>query len=164
MTSALCETVVGGVRKLAAAETTEDGGELRDTQSYRLCTEAVDGVTGLPGGWPGADRQQPDGECNMARGDRGIGRVAPPALANKGHKVCIGIRYREREDCAHEVVEKIRHFGSTAIAMGGATSQSQNRRRPIVSFNLRYAPAWGATAFLQRQRQSTEEPYSAPTH
>lgn len=118
MTSALCETVVGGVRKLAAAETAEDGGELGDTQSYRLCTEAVGGVTGLPGGWPGADRQQPDGECDMARGDRGIGRVASLCLANKGHKVCIGIGYREREDCAHEVVEKIRHFGGTAIAVG----------------------------------------------
>lgn len=56
----------------------------------------------------------------MARGDRGIGRAASLCLANKGHKVCIGIRYREREDCAHEVVEKIRHFGGTAIAVGCA--------------------------------------------
>lgn len=54
----------------------------------------------------------------MARGDRGIGRAASLCLANKGHKVCIGIGYREREDCAHEVVEKIRHFGGTAIAAG----------------------------------------------
>ncbi|MCP1065578.1 hypothetical protein M5G07_08925 [Serratia symbiotica] len=69
MASALCKTVVGGVRKLAAAETAEDGDELVDKQSYRLCTETVGSVTGLPGGWTGADRQQPEGECDMARGD-----------------------------------------------------------------------------------------------
>ncbi len=48
-------------------------------------------------------------------GDRGIGRATALCLANTGHKVCIG--YREREDCALEVVEKIRHFGGTAIAV-----------------------------------------------
>lgn len=42
-------------------------------------------------------------------GDRGIGRVTAIYLANQGHKVCIG--YRIRKNCAHNVLEIIRHSG-----------------------------------------------------
>ena len=56
-------------------------------------------------------------------GDRGIGRATALCLANKGHKVCIG--YRAREDCAHEVVEKIRYEGGTAIAIRADISQEE---------------------------------------
>ncbi|WMY75956.1 SDR family oxidoreductase [Buttiauxella selenatireducens] len=56
-------------------------------------------------------------------GDRGIGRSTALCLANKGHKVCIG--YRTRKDCAHEVVEKIRHAGGTAIAVRADISQEE---------------------------------------
>lgn len=48
-------------------------------------------------------------------GDRGIGRATALALAEKGHQVCIG--FRQREESAMEVVEKIRHAGGTAIAV-----------------------------------------------
>ncbi|MBD2815623.1 SDR family oxidoreductase [Xenorhabdus sp. Flor] len=56
-------------------------------------------------------------------GDRGIGRATAIYLANKGHKVCIG--YRTRKDCAHEVLEKIRHAGGTAIAVQADISQEE---------------------------------------
>lgn len=48
-------------------------------------------------------------------GDRGIGRATALALAEKGHQVCIG--FRQREESALAVVEKIRHAGGTAIAV-----------------------------------------------
>lgn len=48
-------------------------------------------------------------------GDRGIGRATAFALAEKGHQICIG--FRQREERALEVVEKIRHAGGTAIAV-----------------------------------------------
>lgn len=56
-------------------------------------------------------------------GDRGIGRATAFCLANRGHKVCIG--YRKREDYAHEVVEKIRYAGGTAIAVRADISQEE---------------------------------------
>ncbi|PKQ77426.1 NAD(P)-dependent oxidoreductase [Aeromonas sobria] len=56
-------------------------------------------------------------------GDRGIGRATALCLANKGHKICVG--YRTREDCAHEVVEKIKHYGGEAIAVQADISQEE---------------------------------------
>ncbi|EMN4131300.1 SDR family oxidoreductase [Providencia vermicola] len=56
-------------------------------------------------------------------GDRGIGRATAIYLASKGHKVCIG--YRVRKDCAHEVLEIIRHSGGTAIAVQADISQEE---------------------------------------
>ncbi|AYC18341.1 Glucose 1-dehydrogenase 1 [Dickeya dianthicola] len=56
-------------------------------------------------------------------GDRGIGRATALCLANKGHKICIG--YRTREDCAHEVVERIRHSGGEVIAVQADISQEE---------------------------------------
>lgn len=56
-------------------------------------------------------------------GDRGIGRATALCLANKGHKICIG--YRTREDCAQEVVDRIRHSGAQAIAVQADISQEE---------------------------------------
>ena len=54
-------------------------------------------------------------------GDRGIGRATALCLAGKGHKICIG--YRTREDCAQEVVDRIRHAGGEAIAVQADISE-----------------------------------------
>lgn len=48
-------------------------------------------------------------------GARGIGRATALCLAERGHKVCIG--YHHREECAQEVLERIRHGGGEAIAI-----------------------------------------------
>lgn len=56
-------------------------------------------------------------------GDRGIGRATALCLASRGHKICIG--YRTREDCAQEVIERIRHTGGKAIAVQVDISQEE---------------------------------------
>ena len=56
-------------------------------------------------------------------GSRGIGRATALYLAKKGHKVCI--TYHTRQDCAHDVVDMIRHAGGTAIALQADIAQEE---------------------------------------
>ncbi|MCG3461968.1 SDR family oxidoreductase [Xenorhabdus bovienii] len=48
-------------------------------------------------------------------GSRGIGKATALCLAQQGHHVCIG--YRSREDEADEVVDILRGFGQSAMAV-----------------------------------------------
>lgn len=56
-------------------------------------------------------------------GNRGIGRETALLLASKGHHICIG--YRNREDCALEVLERIRMLGGKAIAVQADVSDEE---------------------------------------